>query len=228
VDFKDLPEVRAQLKPTLILVRHGSTEFDGEGDKNLIQGWKPGGLTALGQKESHGIQKTLECFPIRKLYSSDLPRAVETANIVAHYTTGGSAPISVRYGLRCWHMGSLEGDSKNKWLEFIEEMQTKAKDTNMPRGESFNTFKTRFLTQLKALLAQASESPEQGFIVAVTHSDALRLTHAWVAGGADREYIDNPTLTGAMKSHVKPGEAMVLTPFRDAYKISYLKGWRKS
>jgi broad specificity phosphatase PhoE len=231
--FADIPEVRKVLKPTLILVRHGSTEMDGPGTQNKVQGWLPGGLDKKGVRESEAIARTLARFPIKRLYTSDLDRARETADIIADHIDMTN-PIT-RRDLRCWFMGSYQGRIKDeKMREQIDKMQTDFPSVTIPKGESFNAFKHRFIPALRALLLEAGDAPSDGFIVAVVHSDTLRVAHAWVAAGSDGDALDADTLSAALESHVKPGEAAVLSPRKNwrspvdgKWQISYLKGTDK-
>lgn len=225
-EFKDLPEVRAKLKPTAIFVRHGSTKYDLPGDRNMIQGWMPGGLSKKGVAEAQAIGRTLRNFPIRVLYTSNLDRAEETAEVIASYHRGLKVkPTGI---LRCWHMGILEGTAKTLEIrKAIDILQNAWPGRKIHRGESFNQFKARVLPAIKSILVEASESPEEGFVVAVVHSDVIRVIHAWVAAGSHGDLLDKNTLSEALqKTHVDPAEGVVLTPYRESYKISRLKGTR--
>jgi broad specificity phosphatase PhoE len=223
-EFKDLPEVRAKLKPTVIFVRHGSTRFDGEGVKNLVQGWLPGGLDKRGVAEAQAIGRTLGDMPIRALYTSDLDRALDTAEVICSHQKS-LKPKTLKM-LRCWNMGILGGETKTlelkKVIDIFQNVWTKRV---ISKGESFDQFKSRFLPAMKALLEASKEKPEEGFIVVVVHSDTLRIIHAWVKAGCYESKLDPELLSEAIRMvHVKPGEAAVLTPHREGYKISYLKG----
>ena len=128
--------------------------------------------------------------------------------------------------LRCWKMGVLEGLSKTAAIrKTIDMLQNDKRNYALPKMETYNQFKNRFLPAMKSMLEEAKEKPEDGFIVAVIHSDALRMIHAWVKAGCSGDALDKDLLSEALHMvHVNPGEAAVLTPKRDGYQISYLKG----
>jgi len=64
---------------TLLLVRHGQTE---DNVARLIQGQRPGKLTEEGEKQASRIGVLLEKKHIDIFISSDLRRAIDTANII--------------------------------------------------------------------------------------------------------------------------------------------------
>ena len=60
---------------TIYLVRHGEYDWDDQPSPNK-------GLTALGLKQARLTAKRLRSLPITAVYSSDLTRAVETAEVI--------------------------------------------------------------------------------------------------------------------------------------------------
>ena len=67
-------------KTTLILLRHGETEWNLTGrwqgqDANTL-------LTERGRQQAQVVARRLRSYPIEAIYSSDLSRAFETAEIV--------------------------------------------------------------------------------------------------------------------------------------------------
>ena len=65
---------------TLILVRHGLTDWNTEG---RYQGRLDIPLNAAGRKQAEALQHRLENTPFESVYSSPLQRAFETAQIIA-------------------------------------------------------------------------------------------------------------------------------------------------
>lgn len=66
-------------KTTLILVRHGETEWNSE---NRLQGHKDSPLTLNGKKQALRVKETLDSLDIHGAYVSPLKRAVDTAGII--------------------------------------------------------------------------------------------------------------------------------------------------
>lgn len=62
----------------IYLMRHGADPSDRYG------GWSAYGLTELGRKQVHNAKNNLRNKGITQIYSSDLVRAKETAEIVAN------------------------------------------------------------------------------------------------------------------------------------------------
>ncbi len=66
---------------TVYLVRHGDYQKDAEGDKNRV-------LTALGRKQARITAKRIRSIPVTSLCSSDMTRAVQTAEIICRELDG--------------------------------------------------------------------------------------------------------------------------------------------
>lgn len=218
--FRDLPEVRSALKPTLILVRHGATALNkGQGGPEKARGWVNVPLNAQGRKDAIAIAETMENFPLKVIVSSDLSRALDTAKEIASRHPG--VKLFKTGLLRPWDLGKYSGMEYSKIEREMERLQTTATSEPTPAGESFNTFKHRYLTALKALLENAKSNPEQGFVVGVAHTRNLRLAHAWIIAGAEGEKMDPKIM---MAEHLNPGEALVITNIGQGWKVSVIKG----
>ena len=63
----------------LIFVRHGRTYFN---EIRLTQGWCDSPLSTTGQKQVQDMRRQLLDIPITRAYSSNLGRAVETAEVL--------------------------------------------------------------------------------------------------------------------------------------------------
>ncbi|MEZ4666808.1 MAG: histidine phosphatase family protein [Anaerolineae bacterium] len=92
-----------QLVNKILLVRHGQTDWNMEG---RWQGTLPVGLNSEGWEQARALAAALKGRPIAAIYSSDLPRAFETA------TTIGSAVGLVPHTdvrLREFNLGIFQG-----------------------------------------------------------------------------------------------------------------------
>src|SRR5437667_11321226 len=88
---------------TLLLARHGETDWNREG---RWQGWADPPLNEAGREQARALAEQLRTMPFDAVYSSDLRRAHETAEIVGrpHHV-----PIRVDRDLREIDIGSWSG-----------------------------------------------------------------------------------------------------------------------
>jgi len=93
---------------TLILVRHGQTVWNRE---ERWQGQKDSPLTALGQEQAARMAERLASLKIGALYSSDLGRARQTAEIIAGRL---GLSVTLREDLRERSYGVLEGKTNRE------------------------------------------------------------------------------------------------------------------
>ena len=152
----------------VIFVRHGQTKW------NLVgkyQGQSDIELTDLGR---HQAELLAENFPSEKLdaiYSSDLSRAMETANIVGK-----------RFGLvanpepafREIHFGVWEGmtyeEISRQWPEAIQLFFKHPDELDIPKGESFQDVQARATHRLAEIVANNPSS----VIAVFAHGAVLR------------------------------------------------------
>src|SRR5690349_15996562 len=88
---------------TLLLARHGETDWNREG---RWQGWADPPLNELGRRQATRLAEQLRTIPFDAVYSSDLRRAHETAEILA---APHAVPIVVDPALREIDIGSWSG-----------------------------------------------------------------------------------------------------------------------
>lgn len=133
------------------LIRHGKKDSEKILNSN---GFPDMGLTKIGKKQAHLTGKHLSKINFDVIYSSDLKRANETANIIVHYQREKMSVI-VEPRIREINMGvfhtSSEDQIKNEYPEFYKEFLKKEKDFHYPNGESGEEVKKRVLDFLKSL-----------------------------------------------------------------------------
>jgi broad specificity phosphatase PhoE len=88
---------------TILLARHGETDWNREG---RFQGWADPPLNAAGRAQARELAERLRETPFDAVYSSDLRRAHETAEIVA---APHDVPVITDPGLREIDVGSWSG-----------------------------------------------------------------------------------------------------------------------
>jgi probable phosphoglycerate mutase len=153
---------------TLLLLRHGETEW------NLTGRWQGQAadtpLTELGREQARIVAVRLRAYPIRAIYSSDLLRAFETAQIVGH--TLAIAPIA-EPALRESDIGAWTGLTWDEiTVRYPDEVTAMFAGQEVRRGggESYG--------ELQARLAAAAESIARRHhgqtVLLVSHGAALR------------------------------------------------------
>ena len=145
----------------IYFLRHGLD------DERFIGGWSHMGLTWEGKSQVKEALSFLKEHPIHfdRIYTSDLPRALETAQMVQREF---EVPIIEDERLRELNKGDLNGmyivkaNLKYHYGKFLQNMTV---DTKYPNGESFRDFWERMASTLPYFLEQ---------------DDALIVTHRGV------------------------------------------------
>jgi broad specificity phosphatase PhoE len=160
--------------PTLHLIRHGETDWNRDG---RIQGQSDPPLSALGREQAQALAESLAVRPIGALSSSDLRRAVETAEPLAARL---EVEVEVTSALRERDFGMNEGRVA---AEVAAELGTVAgtawhgPDDRHPEGESLRELYERVAAFLETLLAD----PPAEEIAIVTSGGPIRMASAYLA-----------------------------------------------
>ncbi len=151
----------------VIIVRHGQTEWN---IANIRQGHLDSPLTEEGIAQAKALARRLMCEKFSALYSSDLGRAVQTAQIIAE-ATGHEIVTDPR--LRERHLGIFQGLSsdeiKEKHPEEYKLHRTLGPDYVIPSGESVRQHVARNLACLNEVAAKHLGET----IVVITHGGVL-------------------------------------------------------
>ncbi|MCA3237430.1 MAG: histidine phosphatase family protein [Curvibacter sp.] len=161
----------------MILIRHGETDWNRE---FRFQGQLDVPLNAMGLTQARRVAERLAGLGACALISSDLQRAVQTAQVLAH-RMGLGAPDTDR-GLREQHFGIVEGlrvpDIQARypqdWAQWVQFDEGYAFDG----GESLRVFQARVLAALRAL-AQVHRGRT---LAVVTHGGVLDMVYRSARG----------------------------------------------
>src|SRR5215831_11613767 len=101
---------------TLILLRHGESEWNAEG---LFTGWVDVGLSAKGESEAAYGGRLLAEAGIRPdvVHTSVLKRAIQTADIALEAADRVWLPVRRSWRLNERHYGALQGKNKAQTRE---------------------------------------------------------------------------------------------------------------
>ena len=148
----------------LILIRHGQTEWN---IQKREMGHLDSPLTSLGIQQAQAIAKRLRLLPVSAIYSSNLGRAVQTANVISSAT---GIRVNLDQGLRERNMGILQGMTRQEMAtRFPQEYSHYRADSHsyvIPEGESGEQ---RTARSVRILTALAEKHPDET-VVAVSHS----------------------------------------------------------
>lgn len=161
---------------TLVLVRHGETEWNRAG---RIQGHSDSALTREGVLQAEAIGPRLAREVCDLLIASDLPRAHHTAAIIAQHS---GHEIRLDQGLRERAFGVAEGMTYAEIDAQYPEMFSRIRETDpdfaAPQGESRRTYHLRIVD---TLLRLADQHPGRRLLV-VTHGGVLAAIYRWANG----------------------------------------------
>ena len=158
-------------------VRHGKD------DENFRGGWSNLGLVPEGVEQARQLAKHLKGnnteYGVKRILSSDLPRAKETAEILAETL---ALPITADAGLREADNGSLAGMRNEEALEKYPGLfwSTLEPDESYPNGESPNLFYARIKEWFEDFLKECKES--DGNVLVVTHGGVINVVYHLVKG----------------------------------------------
>lgn len=173
---------------TVYIVRHGETEWN---TKGLIQGHLDSPLTKKGVNQAKEIAKKLKKIKFDLVFSSDLLRAKETANIIVRED---KLTVNTTKLLRERAFGEFEGkphaDTMKIYEETLKFLNTNDRFKHKPGHniESDEEVTTRFITFLR----ETTVAYPQKNILVVTHGGIIRafLIHAGYATYEDFAFMD--------------------------------------
>lgn len=148
----------------LILVRHGETQHNAEG---RVLGRGGPGLNQRGRNQAAAAARALSSKTVAAIYSSPLPRALETAERISLEL---GLPVQTEESLAEIDAGKLEGlTSEEMRAQYPELMAMWGRDpgsVQMPDGESLGQLQERVWQVAQTLLGRHLEDS----VVVVSHN----------------------------------------------------------
>jgi broad specificity phosphatase PhoE len=148
-----------------VLVRHGETEQNAQG---IFQGYSPVPLSARGRQQAALVAERLVSLRPQILYSSDLRRARETADIISQRL---ALPVRICEGLREWNVGTWIGQSTAAYLAHLQALGAHPVTYVPAGGESQLHTQARIIAQMQELARHHVGET----IVCVSHGTAIDL-----------------------------------------------------
>lgn len=154
---------------TIYIVRHGQTEW------NLLgktQGHGNSDLTPKGIEQAELLADSMTKYPIDYIYSSDLGRANQTAEIIGNKL---NIEVEKTEALREVNFGTWEGRIIKDIIEEDPELYKMWRNephlAKIPQGETLSQIKER----TDAFIKEINEKYDGKHIVLVTHSLCARI-----------------------------------------------------
>ena len=161
----------------LILIRHGETDWNRE---LRFQGQLDVPLNATGLEQARRVAERVAQESMQLLVSSDLQRALQTAQAVAGRVQA-PAPL-LDAALREQHFGIVEGlqvaDIKSRYADAWAQWVRFEADFAFQGGESTRVFHARVLAALRALARQHAGQT----LAVVTHGGVLDMVYRSARG----------------------------------------------
>lgn len=156
-----------QKKTTIVLIRHGETDW------NVARRWQGSTdipLNATGRAQAQMLARRLKAnrWPIDAIYSSDLSRAAETAQIVGARI---NLPVHLDSSWRERGLGVIEGLTRREISKKYPHMVLPRTFIEAPESESYGALKMRVVKALRQILNQHDGQT----IAVVSHSGTLRV-----------------------------------------------------
>jgi broad specificity phosphatase PhoE len=153
----------------VLLVRHGQTDWNVQ---ERWQGYEPVPLNADGWAQARALAAYLRHRPIRAVFSSDLPRAYQTASVIGDVLGVHPCPDE---RLREFNLGIFQGFTRaesakkfpNEWSDFLADYW----DYPIPNGETRRMMQNRVFAAWEEVVT-SSEGPE---VVIVSHGGSIKM-----------------------------------------------------
>lgn len=155
----------------LIAIRHGETAWNVD---TRLQGHLDIALNTKGIWQAAQVARAVAHEAVDAVYSSDLLRAWQTANAIAHAT---DAPLIANTGLRERGFGTFEGQTyaeiATRWPDQSELWRKRVPDWAPPGGESLVAMRERVSATVNTL----AEQHVGGQIVLVAHGGVMDILY---------------------------------------------------
>ncbi len=157
----------------LILLRHGESVWNKE---NRFTGWIDVDLSERGEEEARRAGELLRNIPFDIVFTSELRRAIRTAEIALETAEKSSVTIIKNAALNERHYGDLQGLNKDEVARQYGEQQFKlwrrSYDVPPPNGESLKMTQERVLPYFQQEILPILQQGKNVLIVA--HGNSLR------------------------------------------------------
>lgn len=161
----------------LYVVRHGETI---ENKNKVLMGHNHGTLTELGIKQAKETAQKLENNSFEHIFSSDLQRCVDTAELLKEYHP--NTPLTFTPELRELNMGVFQGQKRDDidW----NSLNGSVMERKPENGESLSELNQR----VKKFVGSLLDDHKEYSLLLVTHAGVIRQLLS-IFSGVPSEYI---------------------------------------
>jgi broad specificity phosphatase PhoE len=149
----------------IVLVRHGATDWNLQG---RCQGVTDRELSEVGVRQAEQIAALLSSESIQAIYSSDLRRARQTADLISQ---PHNLPVLIEENIRELNHGALEGltfnEIKQNYSEFLARWRSEPAEIQVPGGEKLTDVAARAWQGVNQIAERHSEARS---IIVVSHN----------------------------------------------------------
>jgi len=167
------------LSTHVVIIRHGQSQGNAEG---RFGGHTDTPLSPRGQRQAEATARALASEKFDAIYSSDLPRAIETATPLANLT---GAPLETTEALRERSVGVMEGltfeEAAERHPEQYQALLRRDFDHVLLGGESYRQTLDRASRQLD----EAIEKHQGGRIALFAHTGTICILILHLMGALD-------------------------------------------
>lgn len=177
----------------IYLIRHGQTDWNIQGK---IQGSHDIPLNAVGEEQARLVAHGMDCRPVKKIFSSTLKRAVETARKIGERQ---NVDIYLMPGLIEVEFGDWEGmtwaEIKEKYPAEYERWDLNPVDVAPPGGETQMEVLKRVAETMKTIMGMTDQHED---IAIVTHGATMAYIVSYLMQGHPDEaelIVNNASIT---------------------------------
>lgn len=206
----------------LFLIRHGQSEKNAE---RRFGGHSATPLSPLGQKQALATAEALAKEEIDLIYSSDLPRAVQTAEPLSKLL---GIEVQKKPAFRERNVGVLEGltfeEAAQKYPEDYQALVSRNFTHVITNGESYVQLLQRVSKELEKILSE-----NQGKNIAIfTHTGVICFTSLYLLGAINEKTTHTPWLLtsncGICKFEFRGRKNIRLLAFNDTRHLEKITG----
>ncbi|HEB12513.1 MAG TPA: GNAT family N-acetyltransferase [Actinobacteria bacterium] len=201
----------------VILVRHAETIWN---EQMRYIGRTDLDLSKLGQKNIRLLARHLNDVPIREIFSSNMKRAIQTAQVVAanYGLSVDRRPLLNEIDFGVWE-GLTYDEIVRRYPRLAEEWSTNPYSVNIPEGEPWSVFTKRVLSGWNEIIEMlvVAQADDAKTVLIVTHAGCIKIILAQYLGiskeKAWRIYQDK----GALNHLTVKGQEVKIQRINDTY-----------